>query len=159
VPNHDVRARAANNFSANCTIAGDATVRVVTRRRDRGGKTGAHFLDCTAAVAARKRVRIETNNNMGGLIRVDDDNVVPDECWVAIEPTALHKRGRLNNQSSNILDLVVGQLWTFLEESECFESIISIVFVASALFVLSVALFEPNGERHHGQEGKATRVD
>src|ERR1700726_1788449 len=39
------------------------------------------------------------------------------------------------------------------------ESIISIVCVTSAQFVLSVMFFEPNGERHHGQEGKAPRVD
>jgi hypothetical protein len=134
-------------------------VRVITRRRDGGGKTGAILLNRTAALADREHARIETNNNMGRPNQVDVDSVVPGECRVAIEPTALHKRGRLNNQSSNILDLVGGHLWTFLQESECFESIISIVCVASAPFVLSVALFEPNGERHHGQEGKATRVD
>jgi hypothetical protein len=39
------------------------------------------------------------------------------------------------------------------------EPVISIVCVASARFVLSVVHFETNGERHHGQKGKATRVD
>src|ERR1700704_4670980 len=38
-------------------------------------------------------------------------------------------------------------------------SIIRIVCVTSAQFVLSVMPYKPNGERHHGQEGKATRVD
>jgi hypothetical protein len=65
VPNHDVRAQAANKIFANCTIASDAWVRAVTRRRDGGGNTGAIIFDRTAAIAAREHERIETNNNMG----------------------------------------------------------------------------------------------
>jgi hypothetical protein len=33
-------------------------------------------------------------------------------------PVTLHKRGRLNNQSSNTLDAVVEHPWTFLQDSD-----------------------------------------
>jgi hypothetical protein len=57
-------------------------------------------------------MRTETNNNMGEKPAGVDD-VAGGECRVAIEPAALHKRGRLNNQSSNTLGAVVGHRWTF----------------------------------------------
>ena len=107
----------------------DARVRVVTRPRDGGGKTDAILLDPIAALADREHARIETNNNMGRLIQVDVDNVVPGECRVAIEPTALHKRGRLNNQSSNILDLVGGTFGRFCKNPSASSR-------SSALFLL-----------------------
>ena len=98
-------------------------------------------------------MRIETNNNMGAGARPCRSLGAAGECRVAIEPMTLHKRGRLNNQSSDTLDAVVGHPWTFLQDSECLSR-------SSALFVLHQhRFFEPNGERHHGQEGKATRVD
>jgi hypothetical protein len=56
-------------------------------------------------------MRTETNNNMGAT-PAGVDVVAGGECRVAIERAALHKRGRLNNQSSNTLDAVVGHRWT-----------------------------------------------
>ena len=72
----------------------------------------------------------------------------------------LHKRGRLNNQSSKTLDAGrEARLWKFPRDADCLSRSSALFVLHQRQFVLSVMLFEPNGERHHGQEGKATRVD
>jgi hypothetical protein len=106
VPNHDVTARTANKISANGASLIAADRFAPSCSRDREGKTGTHLF----RARSRRRLgsaRIETNNNTraGRLLPIPGER---GECRVAIAPMALHKRGWLNNQSSNALEAVMG---------------------------------------------------
>jgi hypothetical protein len=129
----------ANKIGANCTHAIAAGSFTHPRSPDCGGKTGAHFLDRARAAAAQVRARIETNNNMGRSEAADVDDVAAGDCRLQL--SARHCiRGAGSTINHQYPRRGCGAPLDVPARIRMLESVISIVCVTSAQFVLSVVL-------------------